>query len=80
MFQLSVYAREILAAAAKNMWTPEVAVNKFVVNLNTMREFNDFGGTINFHEVGRDWVKLKSDERLAQRDALVKQLQKNARS
>lgn len=80
MFQLSNYVREISDAMNKHGWTPEAAACNFVVNLNVMREHYDFCGKINFHEIGRDWVKLSSDERLAQRDALVKQLQKSARN
>lgn len=80
MFQLSNYVREISDAMAKHGWTPEAAVCNFVVNLNIMREHYDFSGKINFHEIGRDWVKLSSDERLSQKDKVVKQLSKRPRS
>lgn len=74
MFQLSNYVREISDAMSKHGWTPEAAVCNFVVNLNIMREHYDFGGKINFHEIGRDWVKLSSDERLSQRHSLIAKL------
>lgn len=69
-FNLSNYISEIRA----------VGLDKFLVNLAVMKEQNPGASRLNFHELGQEWSKLPSAERLEQREAVEKMLNRQSRT
>lgn len=68
MFQLKNYLDEMRAIATQNGCTLTAAVDKFVVNLNTMHEHYKGTGTINFHVLGQHWCNLGYEAKIEQKD------------
>lgn len=69
-FNLSNYISEIRA----------VGLDRFLVNLAVMKEQNPGASRLNFHELGQEWNKLPSAERLEQREAVEKMLNRQSRT
>lgn len=67
-----------IAAANKNM-TLEVALQCFIVNLTTMKEHYEGCPELNYHELGQQWNKLLSKEKVAQKAETLARLQKYPR-
>ena len=68
-FNLEDYLSEIRA----------VGLDKFIVNLSVMKEQYPGAPKLNFHQLGQEWNKLTSGERIAQRGAVVKILARSTR-
>ena len=69
-FNLEDYLSEIRA----------VGLNKFIVNLAVMKEQNPGAPKLNFHELGQEWNKLPSAERLEQKANVAKMLSRSSRA
>ena len=69
-FNLSNYMSEIRA----------VGLDKFLINLAVMKEQNPGASQLNFHELGQEWNKLPSAERLEQRATVEKMLNRPTRT
>lgn len=54
-----------------------VGLDKFIVNLAAMKEQNPGAPKLNFHELGQEWNKLSSAERIAQRANVAKILSRS---
>ena len=79
-FQLSTYTPHILGIAEENQCTPEVALQCFIANLATMKEHYKGARGLNYHEVGQQWNKLLSKEKVAQKAETLARLQKYPRN
>lgn len=79
-FNLVNYTNYILklAAANENM-TVEVALQCFIANLTTMKEHYKGCPDLNYHELGQQWNKLLSREKVAQKAETMARLQKYPR-
>lgn len=69
-FNLSNYMSEIRA----------VSLDKFLINLAVMKEQNPGASQLNFHELGQEWNKLPSAERLEQRETVERMLNRPSRT
>ena len=69
-FNLENYLPEIRA----------VGLDKFIVNLAVMKEQNPGAPKLNFHELGQEWNKLLSMERLEQKANVAKILSRTSRT
>ena len=69
-FNLKNYLPEIRA----------VGLDKFIVNLAVMKEQNPGAPKLNFHELGQEWNKLSSAERLEQKANVAKMLSRSSRA
>lgn len=69
-FNLGNYLPEIRA----------VGLDKFIVNLAVMKEQNPGAPKLNFHELGQEWNKLSSAERLEQKVNVAKTLSRSSRA
>lgn len=80
-FNLVEHTNHILqiAAANKNM-TVEVALQCFIANLTTMKEHYKGCSDLNYHELGQQWNKLLSKEKVAQKAETLERLRKYPRS
>ena len=79
-FNLSDYLPEINAVATANKLEPEDAVDKFVVNLTTMSGYYPGADSLNFRELGQQWNKLLSKQKVAQKAEVKKMICKSSRS
>ena len=68
-----------IADANENM-TIEVALQCFIANLTTMKEHYKGCPELNFHELGQQWNKLLSKEKVEQRAETLARLKKYPRS
>lgn len=66
-FQLSTYTPHILQIAEEQKVDVDTALQYFIVNLTTMREHHKGAKELNFHELGQQWNKLLSKEKVAQK-------------
>lgn len=66
-FQLSAYTTHILRIADTQKCTVEVALQCFIANLTTMKEHYEGASDLNYHEIGQQWNKLLSKEKVAQK-------------
>ena len=78
-FQLSNYMQEIKSIASTNGCTSEVALNYFLVNLTTMHEHYQGASELNYHQLGQDWNRLTSREKVAQKKDALSTLAKSSR-
>lgn len=78
-FNLKDYVRDIQSIATENNCTWEQAVDKFIVNLTTMKPHYKGADDINFHELGQHWNRLKYKEKNAQKAAVLQQTPKSTR-
>ena len=67
-----------IAAANPNM-SVEVALQCFIANLSTMKEHYEGCPELNYHELGQQWNKLLSQEKVAQKADTLARLQKYPR-
>lgn len=67
-FQLVDYTHDVLKIADANRCTVEQALQYFVMNLATMREYYEGAPYLNYHELGHKWNCLLSDEKVAQQN------------
>lgn len=80
-FNLVNYTHNIMKmAAANDNMTPEVAAQCFIANLTTMKEHYKGCPELNYHELGQQWNKLLSKEKVAQKAETLARLQKYPRS
>lgn len=73
------YTTEVRAIATKGKTDLTTAVDMFITNLTTMREFNAGTGTLNYHTLGQAWNKLKYSEKLEQRKQMYTDLSSTTR-
>lgn len=66
-FQLRNYTPQIRKIAEANEWSTDLALQKFVENLTTMKEHYKGASELNYHELGQQWNRLLSKEKVAQR-------------
>ena len=79
-FNLVDYTTHILKIAAANEGiTAEVAVQCFIANLSTMKEHYKGCPELNYHELGQQWNKLLSKDKVAQKAETLARLQKHPR-
>ena len=76
-FQLSTYTPQILQIAEANDMTPEVAFQCFIANLTTMREHYKGAPDLNYHELGQQWNRLLSQEKVDQKAETLARLSKH---
>ena len=79
-FQLSTYTPQILKIAESNNYTPEAALQRFIENLVTMKEHYKGASELNYHELGQQWNKLLSREKVTQKAETLARLQKYPRT
>ena len=58
---------------------PAKAVEHLVVNLRVMRDFYLINPDLNFRDLGQEWNKLSSDDRIKQQRDLVATLKRSPR-
>lgn len=79
-FNLVNHTTHILKIAAANpSMTVEVALQSFIANLATMKEHYEGCSDLNYHELGQQWNKLLSKEKVAQKAETLARLQKYPR-
>lgn len=66
-------------AAANPQMSIEVALQCFIANLTTMKEHYEGCPELNYHELGQQWNKLLSKEKVAQKAETLARLQKYPR-
>ena len=66
-FNLSDYTHHVLKIAEANDVTNEVAFQCFLANLSTMKEHYKGAPELNYHQLGQQWNKLLSKDRIAQK-------------
>lgn len=79
-FNLVNYTNNILKIAAANNLAVEVALQRFIENLATMKEHYKGCPELNYHELGQQWNKLLSREKVAQKAETLARLQKYPRN
>lgn len=80
-FNLANHTTNILKLAAANeRMSVEVALQCFIANLTTMKEHYEGCPELNYHELGQQWNKLLSKEKVAQKAETLARLQKYPRS
>ena len=80
-FNLANHTTNILKLAAANeRMSVEVALQCFIANLTTMKEHYVGCPELNYHELGQQWNKLLSKEKVAQKAETLARLQKYPRS
>lgn len=79
-FNLVEHTNHILRIAdANNGMTAEVALQCFIANLTTMKEHYKGCSELNYHELGQQWNKLLSKEKVAQKAETLARLHKYSR-
>ena len=78
-FQIQDYTQEIKSIASANGCTVEVALNYFLTNLTVMHEHYAGASELNYHQLGQDWNKLTSREKVAQKRDALSALTKSSR-
>lgn len=73
-FELRDYVEEIRAICKNSSCTITAAVDRFILNLDTFNEYNKGTGTINFHIIGHQWGSLPAATKVAQKQALKREL------
>lgn len=80
-FNLINHTHDILKMAADNdQMSPETALQCFIANLTTMKEHYSGCPELNFHELGQQWNKLLSKEKVAQKHETLARLRKYPRN
>lgn len=80
-FNLINHTHDIIKLAATNDgMTPEVAVQCFIANLTTMKEHYQGCPHLNFHELGQQWNKLLSKDKVAQKAETLARVRKYPRA
>lgn len=68
MFTLKDYLEEMRSIASRNSCTDTSAVDKFVENLNIMKEYHKGTGKLNYHVLGQHWCDLSYRDKIAQKN------------
>ena len=80
-FNLVNHTHNVLKIADANEgMTLEVALQCFIANLSTMKEHYKGCPNLNFHELGQQWNKLLSKEKVEQKADALARLKKYPRS
>lgn len=79
-FQLSNYTHQILKIADEQKCSVDVALQCFIANLTTMKEHYTGAVDLNYHQIGQQWNKLLSREKVAQKAETRARLSKYGRS
>ena len=80
-FNLVNHTHNILKVAAANeSMSAEVALQCFVANLTTMKEHYKGCPELNYHDLGQQWNKLLSKEKVSQKAETLARLQKYPRN
>ena len=80
-FNLVNYTTHILKIAANTEgMSAEVALQCFIANLTTMKEHYKGCPELNYHELGQQWNKLLSKEKVAQKAETLMRLNKYPRN
>lgn len=66
-FNLSDYTHHILKIAEAMHATPDVALQYFITNLTVMKEHYTGASELNYHQLGQQWNKLLSKDKVAQK-------------
>lgn len=66
-FNLSDYTHHVLKIAEENNVPHEVALQYFLENLATMKEHHKGAPKLNYHQLGQQWNKLLSKDKIAQK-------------
>ena len=79
-FNLINHTTHIMSlAAANDGMSVETALQCFIANLATMKEHYKGCPELNYHELGQQWNKLLSAEKVAQKAETLARLQKYPR-
>ena len=79
-FNLVEHTNHIMQIAAANRSMPaEVALQCFIANLTTMKEHYEGCPELNYHELGQQWNKLLSTEKVTQKAETLARLRKYSR-
>ena len=80
-FNLVEHTNHIMQIAAANEGTTaEVALQCFIANLTTMKEHYKGCPELNYHELGQQWNKLLSKEKVQQKADTLARLRKYPRA
>ena len=80
-FNLVDYTPQVLQIAEKDgKIDVEVALQRFIENLICMKEHYKGCPELNYHELGQQWNKLLSREKVAQKKEALARLQKYSRA
>ena len=79
-FQLQDYVQEINAMAQENKVSSTQAVEMFVTNLIVMKPHFPGANNLNFHDLGQQWNKLLSKQKVAQKTEVLKMVARGTRS
>lgn len=78
-FDLKNFIPEIQVTAEQCKCSFEQAVDKFIVNLTTMKEHYPSAKNLNFHELGQHWNKLPYKVKNTQKSEVLQRAPKAAR-
>lgn len=73
-FSLTDHLEDIKGMAKSSGTTMARTVEDFVVNLTVMHGHYPGASQLNFHQLGQQWNKLTSREKVAQKKAAIEQL------
>lgn len=80
-FNLIDYTSSILKIAEANaQMSVEMALQCFIANLTTMKEHYKGCPELNYHEIGQQWNKLKSKEKVEQKANTLARLKQYSRN
>ena len=80
-FNLVDYTPQVLKIAEEDgKIDVEVALQRFIENLICMKEHHKGCPELNYHELGQQWNKLLSREKVAQKKEALARLQKYSRA
>lgn len=79
MFVLANYEKEVRNYMNIKDLEPTKAVEHLVVNLRVMKDFYPISSEMNFRDLGQEWNKLPSDDRIKQQRDLVATLKRGPR-
>lgn len=80
-FNLVDHTNHIMQIATANgSMTPEEALQCFIANLTTMKEHYKGCPDLNYHELGQQWNKLLSKEKVQQKADTLARLRKYPRA
>lgn len=79
MFTLANYEKEVRNYMNIKDLEPAKAAEHLVVNLRVMKDFYPISSDMNFRDLGQEWNKLPSDDRIKQQRDLVATLKRSPR-
>ena len=78
-FQLSDYTAHIKKIADACHLSVEAATQCFITNLTCMQEHYPGASELNYHQLGQQWNKLRSPEKVAQKADVLARMQRYAK-